>query len=685
MLLLRCIASGCLALGSLVAGDELADLRAARAALARRPQRVIFDNDGMDAQFVETATPEALLDVRTRQLVGTGVTTVFYCSRSSGLGVFTHDTKVGEIFDSRAGRYRNNITGELIRQGTDPLRVVTDFCRANGIEIFWTLRMNDCHDAVHRPDNPYPAFAKRKAEHPEWLLGTCDKRPRHGNWSAYDFAVPEVRRLALDCVAEVCRNYDVDGIHLDFFRHLNFFREVAAGGLATDASRDQMTALVRRIRSTTEENGLGRKRPILLAVRVPDSVDYCRALGLDVERWLEEGLVDLLVAGEFQLRPWRDSVALGHAHGAQVIAGLSEGRVANEPPPFRRDGRESYRGRAAAAWAAGCDGLYLFNFYKAEHPLLSEIHDPARLARLAQLHFVTVRSHAEAARWLVDGLSHATRPLLVPDRPWTLLPGQPREATFELGAPAGRSGTLHALLAPSAAEVELSLGGQPLRRLGREGAWASFAVPPSLLRAGTNTLSVVLDRAVATEQCFDPQDLIALWSVRGKGRSESVFEETTAAGLRIVDRGTAQGDYHYRSYGWAAGPGAKAAVAMRVRHVAGMSSLAFANGRNEERLVLLPGRIRLQSCGLEHAMDTTDACHDYRVEIEGNGCRVLVDGVLRIDAKGRYTAPASGGRKMVLFGTATSSETGEAVWERVVVETAGVALRDLVLALPGSE
>lgn len=35
---------------------------------------------------------------------------------------------------------------------------------------------------------------------------------------------------------------------------------------------------------------------MIVAVRVPDSVEYCRARGFDIERWLFEGLVDLLIA-----------------------------------------------------------------------------------------------------------------------------------------------------------------------------------------------------------------------------------------------------------------------------------------------------------------------------------------------------------------------------------------------------
>lgn len=683
-MLARCLAMGLWLMGCWMGAAEDAAWGAERERLANRPWRVVFDNDGMDAQFVGVPTADALLDVRTRQLVGTGVTTVFYCSRSSGLGVFTHDTKVGEVFASQEGRYHDNITGELIRQGTDPLRVVTDFCRANEIEVFWTLRMNDCHDAVHRPDKPYPAFAKRKAAHPDWLLGSWDRRPEYGNWSAYDFAVPQVGELVVDCVAEVCRNYDVDGIHLDFLRHLNYFRSVAAGGAATSAERDLMTDLMRRVRRTTEELGQARQRPFLLAVRVPDSMDYCRALGLDVERWMQEGLVDLLVAGEFQMNPWQDTVAVGRKHGVPVLAGLSESRLPAEPGRFRRQARESYRGRAAAACAAGCAGVYLFNFYEADRPVLRELPDPERLRTLAEWHFATIRPRDEAARWLVGGAAYGTLPTLAPDQPWALRPGNRREVVLEIGDPAGRPASLFARIGAPAAKVQVTCGGQVLAQEPDEQGWSRFAVPATALRPGLNPVGFELLEPVSGGTVFTAADLTRKWAVRGRQKSETVYEELGADGLRIVDRGRESGDYHYRSFGWGVEPGGPAATTVRVKSVGGYNSIAFADGLHEDRLVLLPDRIRLAAAGHEWAMDTTDRFHDYRIEIAGTDCRVLVDGVLRLDATGAFTGAASGKRSLVLFGAATSGDTGEAVWQRVALETDHVSLQDLVLVLPAA-
>ncbi|NOY80819.1 MAG: family 10 glycosylhydrolase [Kiritimatiellaeota bacterium] len=658
-------------------------VRGDRTGPPRRSRRVIFDNDGMDAQFLPTPTPEALLDVRTRPLLDTKVTTVFYCSRSSGLGVFTHNTRVGEVFTSREGRYKDNATAAFIRQGTDPLRIVTEFCRKHGLEVFWTLRMNDCHDVIHRPDRPYPAFSHFKKEHPEWLMGRWDKRPPHGAWSAFDFAVPEVRKLVADCVEEVCRKYDVDGIHLDFFRHLMYFREVAQGGRATPEHIELMTDLIRRIRRITERAGAERGRPILLAVRVPDSVGYCRGMGLDVERWLSEHLVDMLiVSGYFRLNPWRVSVELGHRYGVPVIAGLSESRGRGEPGPWRRNTDASYRARAAAAWAAQCDGVYLFNLYDARRKFLSQIHDPDLLARLEQDAFLTVRDPAGAARPLAGGLSFLKRPVLTPEHVWALKPGLAREAPFELGDPAGRPARLMVLASMPGADLRLSLRGRRLRFKNVENGWLCYDIPAGLLAPGINTVRIVAPLATKAQTAFSARDIAKYWLLRGSNIPGKAFEKLTSKGLLIADRSTRTGHYHYRAFPWAVGPGDPAVVTVRMRHITGWSSVAFADGRNEDRLMFYPDHIELQHCGLRHAMDTTDGFHDYRVEIGNHDVRVFVDGKLRIDGRGRYNGRASGNRTMVLLGAATSNARGEAIFQRVTLETQGAALRDLVIVLP---
>jgi hypothetical protein len=360
----------------------------------QRQRRIIFNNDGNEPVYLcKTATKEELLRSRTTPLIGTQVDSIFYCTWSSGFGMFTHFTKVGQIFTTREGRFTNNCMPEFIEKRIDPLQVLVEFAHSNRMELFWSFRMNDTHDGSPTDYGPIMFRAnKLKQAHPEWLIGSINKRPKYGVWSAVDFGVPEIRDLAFRYCEEVCQNYDVDGIELDFFRHAFFFKSSARGEPCTEAELSQMTDLIRRIRKMTQDLGRKRNRPILLAVRVPDSLEYCRFIGLDLENWLKGNLLDLLVvAGYTQLNPWAYSVNLGHKYGVQVYPSLDESRIKNDPARELRAGLATYRGRALNVWSAGADGVYMFNYFDAQSSLWRELGDPKVLAKLKRNYFASIR------------------------------------------------------------------------------------------------------------------------------------------------------------------------------------------------------------------------------------------------------------------------------------------------------
>ena len=196
-------------------------MKALRQKAAARPRRIILNNDGGEPS-VQMKSPSAkeLLDLRTSALAGTQVDSIFYCTRSSGFGLFTHFTKVGQVFTSLEGRYAVNQMPALLKAGIDPLRVMVDFAKEHGMELFWSMRMNDTHDGSGAEYGPIILRTNTlKLTHPEYLLGTARKRPKHGAWTAVDYGRPEIRELAFRYFEEVCRNYDVDGVELDFFRH----------------------------------------------------------------------------------------------------------------------------------------------------------------------------------------------------------------------------------------------------------------------------------------------------------------------------------------------------------------------------------------------------------------------------------------------------------------------------------
>ncbi|MFO7906378.1 MAG: hypothetical protein R6U98_27220, partial [Pirellulaceae bacterium] len=272
--------------GSEPAGNREEGYEARKRDILSRRRRVILNNDGGDATVAREGLerPRDFLDVRTTPLFSrhadSHVDTISYCT-SRNFGTFIHKTKVGTILTAQSGPYEHNVVPALLEQGTDPLEVMADYCHENNVEIFWSMRMNDTHDA-NRPER----FKRNefKVENQQCLLGTMDKRPRYGGWSAVNYSCDIVRDLLSDVVEEVCQNYDVDGIELDFFRHPVFFKQTANGKPVGDEQRRQMTDLIRNIANIVEREGRERGQPFMIAVRTPDDRAYCRAIGLEIER-----------------------------------------------------------------------------------------------------------------------------------------------------------------------------------------------------------------------------------------------------------------------------------------------------------------------------------------------------------------------------------------------------------------
>jgi len=513
---------GALALLSAVGGEAMAEerarkvtnlqeLRQERSRLAHRTRRIIFNNDGNEpVYYLKEATAKELLDCRTTALKGTHVDSIFYCTWSSGFGYFTHRTKVGQIFDrtdnpehpdNKGGGLSRNKTAEFIRQGTDPLEIMVDFCKENGIEVFWSLRMNDTHDAWGSWYGDL-LFPQVKKDHPEWLVASKEKRSKHGGWSAMDFGHAEVRDLTFRFFEEVCENYDVDGIEMDFCRHPVYFKNPAWGIDAGPTEWEQMTEMVRRVREMTERVGLKRGRPILVAARVPDSVEYCKAMGLDLERWLQEGLIDLLAVSDyFRLNPWKVSVDLGRKYGVPVYPCLSETRMRDDEARKTRSSIECYRSRAMNAWAAGASGIYLFNSFNPRSPLWSELGDPKVLETLDKVYVIGARGVAVLNFWMADGEKRfMKRPTLSPERPVALKPGEAFRVPLEVGeevrekAGATPRVTLQVRVAglPEGALLQVTLNDKPLSGAVREGDWFTYTVAPAAVRKGTNEIETVL-------------------------------------------------------------------------------------------------------------------------------------------------------------------------------------------------
>ena len=267
------------------------------------------------------------------------------------------------------------------RLGFDPLREAIACAREIGIEIYPQVRMVGTqlppdHRRFTRPDE----FQTR---HPELRCTTPQGHPTRHLSQAY----PEVRKEYVELFREWVEDYHADGVSNIFCRSWPYalyeepvaasFRERHGIEMTNLDLYDErvlahragfLTELLRETRRMLDEVGAERGRRLGTCYVVagdvypttdcPDLGPFTtpRAVGIDVETWVREGLVDHLVVhfedkrdpeGRETTELLRPYVELAEGTGTQVYADLYP----------RRQSAESMRVRALSCYEAGIDGL----------------------------------------------------------------------------------------------------------------------------------------------------------------------------------------------------------------------------------------------------------------------------------------------------------------------------------------
>lgn len=272
---------------------------------------------------------------------------------------------------------------EWWRQGIDWVGEIVAECHRRGLEAFWNNRV--CPVDFAQPfrwsdprvlhDHPSRLNPIKQA-HPDWTV------PCWWPQGLWNLAVPEVRQRKVDILRELLELYDLDGIQLDFARHT----PCLPPGQEWE-HRDHATAFVRMVRLMMFDLEQRTGRPILLAVRIGETIEGNRLDGLDVVRWAEEGLVDVLSLGG-------RTTTIDFAAFARLV----EDRPIKLCAPF--DGHHTtdgyhfppmdyYRGVFRNFWLQGANFVSLFNWACAD----PEAYDRAGLPGMMKC-----PSHTEATK-----------------------------------------------------------------------------------------------------------------------------------------------------------------------------------------------------------------------------------------------------------------------------------------------
>ena len=287
------------------------------------------------------------------ELLGTSVDVLAY-----GLGygdVYFHDSKVGRVVGHKQEGWDSFIDWRIMRRvrdaremGTDQLREVIERSRETGLRVFPSLKLQSCD----RPGSDRCGLLKW-ARWQEVCLGEKNEQhPRYEN--CYDYAHPDVQEAKLGIVREVLEDYRAEGIELDFMFVPKFFRSGEEGKNAALMSR-----FVARVREIADRVGTEQGREVGVMVRVFDKRDYNLKLGLDVETWLREKSVDIVV-GQVSDQFFDTGLDAGWLAGAAKDSGAS---AYIRPPRRIYDERtafpsvEMYRALGQTLRSQGLDGM----------------------------------------------------------------------------------------------------------------------------------------------------------------------------------------------------------------------------------------------------------------------------------------------------------------------------------------
>lgn len=499
--------------------SEVARLRTKAIALQRR--HIMNCDSGHLGKYPDPLKPgdpvdrDKLLAWRFHGHEATQVDTVSLCTGGVGWGYFDHRTRIGGMLADAADiggegadlqMSRMVLVRNLLAQGTDHMEIISKWCRDHGKEFFWSLRMNDMHDSWGGR-----SISEFKQQRIEWLVGTAERQPPHGKWTAWDYGQPEVRDMVFRLIEETCLNYDLDGIELDFWRFPMLFRKVAEGGIAGDEDRAAITDLMRRIRDMTARVTLKRGRAILMAARVPDSTGYCKDIGIDLENWLKTGLVDIFIpGGDFRLNEWEYSVDLARRHGVKVYPSLEVSRLGgthrkdrSTPARLQRESLAGYAARAANAWNAGADGIHSFNmsWSRADDPRFKTLGSPETLRGVDKLFFANFEAREHfASRYVSSGEPFIRIERLTPDRPRELVAGRTEAVQIYFGEEIAwlescrPAPVLAAQLTVSgikdAEDLSVMLNGAALGKGSLEDGGIRYPLQPAMLRNGLNRFQI---------------------------------------------------------------------------------------------------------------------------------------------------------------------------------------------------
>ena len=369
------------------------------------PYKILFSNDSTN---VALESPWHQGGESTRELIYGAI------DETSGTGIDAHMLQPGigwtpywpsrhlpmkehyDWFYDTYGINGGNLYPNYVLGGGDVIEDFVPRAHLGNMGAIVSFRLNDSHHLQYLDDNPPPGgriqeLNKFYYDHPEYRIldniNIWDTRVH--NW-----VHPEAREYKFKFLVELCENYDIDGLELDFMRHCNFFKDEPVS-LRKSIMKEFLTD-VRRLLNRT--SGPGQHR--WLCVRIPAFISSLDYMGLDLDNMIDAGVdmfnlscyyhtVQQTDIARFRSQLPDDALIYLEVHyavGYEPASGLQ--RLTTD---------EMFYTAAHLAYEDGADGMSVFNFvyyrlegYEPPFRVFENMADPDWIAQQKQ-HYVISR------------------------------------------------------------------------------------------------------------------------------------------------------------------------------------------------------------------------------------------------------------------------------------------------------
>ncbi|MFA6107154.1 MAG: hypothetical protein WDA75_00165 [Candidatus Latescibacterota bacterium] len=339
--------------------------------------RVVYDNDGLWDWGDPRGDGPPLLRRMVDQYVEVGARgLVWGCGNNLA---WSYTPRVQEAWCDRVPCEDAHLAHLADRQrqwlacGTSPLDVILERARMHRLPVLAGFRLNRF----------FTQFGLESwfTDNPQVVLSAASC-PLHPTQQSANLALLEVRRHFIEGSLDVVARYPVDGLHLEFMRAIPFFER------GEPDKREQMLTFLRELRAGLDRLGAARGQRLELSIWSGTEANY-RVLrrglfppefmalefhGIDLQAWIEEGLVDRLMLscwsggsgrrGEpVELTSW---TRLARGTGIRILGEVDNATEMSEPEQLRQAGEVIRRINALS------DGVYLFNTPPASLAFLLE-------------------------------------------------------------------------------------------------------------------------------------------------------------------------------------------------------------------------------------------------------------------------------------------------------------------------